>query len=52
LFLDKKIHYNYIDTIAYFKKKAEETGIAYQHLINLYLTDCAVHSKKVNIVWK
>jgi len=41
-----------IDTIGYFKKKAEETGIAYQNLINLYLTDCAVHSKKINIVWK
>jgi predicted DNA binding CopG/RHH family protein len=41
-----------IDTIEYFKKKAEETGIAYQNLINLYLTDCAIHSKNVNIVWK
>ena len=41
-----------IDTINYFKKKAEETGITYQNLINLYLTDCAVHSKNVNIVWK
>jgi len=41
-----------IDTIDYFKKKAEETGIAYQNLINLYLTDCAVHSKNINIVWK
>ena len=41
-----------IDTIDYFKRKAEETGIAYQHLINLYLTDCAVHSKNINIVWK
>ena len=41
-----------IDTIEYFKRKAEETGIAYQNLINLYLTDCAIHSKNVNIVWK
>jgi len=41
-----------IDTIEYFKKKAEETGIAYQNLINLYLTDCAVRSKNINIVWK
>ena len=40
-----------IDTIDYFKKKAEETGIAYQNLINLYLTDCAISSKKLNIVW-
>ena len=41
-----------IDTIDYFKKKAEETGIAYQNLINLYLTDCAISSKKLNIIWK
>jgi predicted DNA binding CopG/RHH family protein len=41
-----------IDTIGYFKKKAEETGIAYQNLINLYLADCAAHSRKINIQWK
>jgi len=41
-----------IDTIDYFKRKAEETGISYQNLINLYLTDCAMHSRNVNIVWK
>ena len=41
-----------IDTIDYFKKKADETGIAYQNLINLYLADCAIQSKNINIVWK
>jgi len=41
-----------IDTIKFFKKRAEETGIAYQNLINLYLSDCAAHSKNINIVWK
>jgi uncharacterized protein (DUF4415 family) len=41
-----------VDTINFFKKQAEETGIAYQNLINLYLSDCAVHSKKINIAWK
>jgi predicted DNA binding CopG/RHH family protein len=41
-----------IDTIEYFKRKAEETGIAYQNLINLYLADCAIHSRKINIIWK
>jgi predicted DNA binding CopG/RHH family protein len=41
-----------VDTIGYFKKKAEETGIAYQNLINLYLSDCAIHSRNINIVWK
>jgi predicted DNA binding CopG/RHH family protein len=41
-----------IDTIEYFKKKAEETGIAYQNLINLYLSDCAIKSKNIEIAWK
>jgi uncharacterized protein (DUF4415 family) len=41
-----------IDTIDFFKKQAEETGIAYQNLINLYLSDCAMHSKKINIAWE
>jgi len=41
-----------IDTINYFKRKVEETGIAYQNLINLYLTDCAIRSKNINIMWK
>ena len=34
-------------TIEYFKEQAEKTGISYQNLINLYLTDCAVHEKKL-----
>lgn len=33
------------DVIAYFKALARETGVPYQNLINLYLSDCA-HSKK------
>ena len=41
-----------IDTINFFKKQAEEKGIAYQNLINLYLSDCAAHSKQINITWK
>jgi len=41
-----------IDTIDFFKKQAEKTGIAYQNLINLYLSDCAVNSKNINITWK
>jgi len=41
-----------IDTINFFKKQAEETGIAYQNLINLYLSDCATQSKQINITWK
>ncbi len=38
-------------TIAYFKKLAEDTGIPYQNLMNLYLTDCAHHQKKPSVVW-
>jgi len=41
-----------IDTIEYFKSRAEETGIAYQNLMNMYLSDCAIHSKKLQISWK
>jgi len=41
-----------LDTINYFKKQAEETGITYQNLINLYLSDCATHLKQLNIAWK
>jgi predicted DNA binding CopG/RHH family protein len=38
-------------TIAYFKDMAEEKGIPYQSLINLYLRDCAESRKKVEIEW-
>lgn len=40
-----------INTIEYFKKLAEETGISYQNLINLYLTNCAVQHKKPSLNW-
>jgi len=40
------------DSIAYFKALAEETGIPYQSLINLYLKDCAAAKKKLNLAWK
>jgi len=30
---------------------AEETGIPYQNLINLYLRDCAVHHRKLHMKW-
>lgn len=39
-------------TIAYFKDLAEEVGIPYQTLINLYLRDCAATSRKLALVWK
>jgi uncharacterized protein (DUF4415 family) len=40
------------DTIEYFKKLAHETGISYQNLINLYLSNCASNKKTINIAWK
>ena len=40
------------DTVAYFKKLAGETGIAYQILINLFLKDCAVSKKKPVFKWQ
>jgi predicted DNA binding CopG/RHH family protein len=40
------------DTIEYFKKQANTTGISYQNLMNMYLSDCAAHDKKINISWK
>lgn len=39
------------DTVAYFKSIAEDMGIPYQSLINLYLRDCAVHSRKLHMKW-
>ena len=39
------------DVIEYFKGMAEETGIPYQTLINLYLRDCAQHSRKLDMCW-
>ncbi len=35
------------DTIRYFKRLAEQTGISYQTLINLYLRDCAAGQRKL-----
>ena len=40
-----------VDVIDYFKSMAEETGIPYQSLINLYLRDCAMQHRKLNMEW-
>lgn len=39
------------DTINYFKEMASASGIPYQTLINLYLSDCAVKKRKLNMTW-
>ena len=38
-----------VDVIDYYKKLAEETGIPYQNLINLFLQDCAKSHKKLKL---
>lgn len=40
------------EAIEYFKSEAERTGIPYQTLINLYLTDCAKNNRKLDLSWK
>ena len=39
-------------TIDYFKAKSEQSGIPYQTLINLYLTDCAENNRELKIAWQ
>lgn len=39
------------DVIGYFKAMAEEAGVPYQSLINLYLRDCVTHHRKLDISW-
>ncbi len=40
------------DSVDYFKSLAEESGIPYQTLINLYLRDCAAKERKLDMKWK
>jgi predicted DNA binding CopG/RHH family protein len=39
------------EVVDYFKGLAEETGVAYQKLIDLYLLDCAKKGKKLKMKW-
>ena len=38
-------------TIDYFNGLAEQLGIPYQTLINLYLRECAATGKKLQLTW-
>lgn len=38
--------------IDYFKSEAQEIGIPYQTLINLYLADCVKSKRKLELTWK
>lgn len=40
-----------VDIIDYFKAMAEETGVPYQNLINLYLRDCVQSERKLQMEW-
>lgn len=40
------------DTVSYFKAIADEMGLSYQTLINLYLRDCAVNERKLAMEWR
>lgn len=39
------------DTIDYFKELADDKGIPYQSLINLYLRDCAQSHRDLKMQW-
>ncbi|MDY0166398.1 MAG: BrnA antitoxin family protein [Thermoguttaceae bacterium] len=39
------------DVIDYFKAMAEDAGMPYQSLINLYLQDCAKSRRKLDPQW-
>lgn len=39
-------------TLSYFKALAQDVGIPYQTLINMYLRDCAATHKKLSLQWK
>ncbi|MDE7133539.1 MAG: BrnA antitoxin family protein [Lachnospiraceae bacterium] len=50
--LKKQITINIdIDTIDFFKEQSKNSGIPYQTLINLYLTDCAKQKKQLQLSW-
>lgn len=40
------------ETIDYFKEMAEDKGIPYQSLINLYLRDCAKTHRNLELQWR
>ena len=39
------------DTIDYFKEQSLISGIPYQTLINLYLSDCAAQRRELQMQW-
>ena len=39
------------DVVSYFKTMADQAGVPYQSLINLYLRDCVMQHRHVQIAW-
>jgi uncharacterized protein (DUF4415 family) len=39
------------DVVDYFKRMANEAGVPYQSLINLYLRDCLAQNRRLEIKW-
>jgi len=39
------------DVVEYFKEMAENSGVPYQSLINLYLQDCVRKHRTIDISW-
>lgn len=40
------------DVINYFKVQSSHSGIPYQTLINLYLTDCVTKKRELQMTWE
>ena len=40
------------ETIAYFKRLAQQMELPYQSLINLYLRDCAATGRRLRLAWR
>ena len=40
-----------VETIDYFKAQSQDSGIPYQTLINLYLSDCVKNKRQLNLSW-
>jgi uncharacterized protein (DUF4415 family) len=40
------------DTVEYFKRLSRKIDLPYQQLINLYLRDCAVHGRELQMQWE
>ena len=40
------------NVVSYFKKESDSVGVPYQTLINMYLKDCMMNERHLNLAWK